>query len=334
MGASGRAGGPQYERGRRIIKCSRCGRQGHNATTCPDEREEEDSDSEREVVVAKKRGRPKGSKGGSSSEGHSSGASSSSAGISTPNLDVDDNDDEVEEEEPELFLDPALVALQEEEEGGQDVGVGTFGWEDFAVHALPINQLRSGHAVQAPIHPAAPLVKQGGINIPPETNTPASFLDLLFTEDILETFVNNTNSFVAAQNPAPWSALEPLTVPELKCFFGICLYMGVCQLPERKMYWEKDIFRCKFVPAVMGCKRFLAISYNLHWLDASGMTAEERAAENKKDGFWTVETFLSALVANFRHYYSCGVFLSVDEMCIFFKGRHRCKCYNPLKPNK
>jgi hypothetical protein len=36
----------------------------------------------------------------------------------------------------------------------------------------------------------------------------------------------------------------------------------------------------------------------------------------------------------FQHYYECGHCLSVDEMCIFFKGRHCCRCYNPQKPHK
>ena len=35
-----------------------------------------------------------------------------------------------------------------------------------------------------------------------------------------------------------------------------------------------------------------------------------------------------------RHYFKTGQLVDIDEMCIYFKGRHRCKCYDPNKTNK
>ena len=73
---------------------------------------------------------------------------------------------------------------------------------------------------------------------------------------------------------------------------------------------------------------------NLLWLDNSQMSGEERARRNKADGFWSVESYLEKLKKNFQKYYEPKRYLSIDEMCIHFKGRMRCKCYNPNKPNK
>ena len=84
----------------------------------------------------------------------------------------------------------------------------------------------------------------------------------------------------------------------------------------------------------MSRDRFLNIQRSLHWIDLTNMSAAERTANNKKDGFWAVAPFLEKLAANFRKYYQCGQLIDIDEMCIAFKGRHRCKCYNPNKPNK
>lgn len=43
---------------------------------------------------------------------------------------------------------------------------------------------------------------------------------------------------------------------------------------------------------------------------------------------------MQSFSTSFRHYYLCGREIDIDEMCIHFKGRHRCKCYNPNKPHK
>eukprot|EP01038_Epipyxis_sp_PR26KG_P007783 gene7783-10573_t len=114
--------------------------------------------------------------------------------------------------------------------------------------------------------------------------------------------------------------------------------MGVVQRPSLKMYWVQDpLFKDSFVPNAMSRDRFLDILYNIHWLDATQMTPAERAQRNRADGFWTVEEFLQLLGENFANYFECGRILSIDEMAIFFKGRHtsnddECELY--IKCNK
>ena len=50
--------------------------------------------------------------------------------------------------------------------------------------------------------------------------------------------------------------------------------------------------------------------------------------------FWKVETFTNRLAQNCRAHYCPGRYIDIDEMSINFKGRHKCRVYNPNKPEK
>ena len=157
---------------------------------------------------------------------------------------------------------------------------------------VPINNTshhnRSGDVAVSPV-PRTHRKYKGAISIPATVEDPLDVFMLLMDPTILAEFVVNTNSFVAQQGRKPaWSADKPLTVEELTAYFGLTLYIGVHQLPDRKMYWSKGRFGCAYVKSVMGRDRFLLIQYNLHWLNATDVTPAERTRRNKVDGFWTV----------------------------------------------
>lgn len=177
---------------------------------------------------------------------------------------------------------------------------------------------------------------RGARFIPTTARTPAQFLGLFFDEEMLQRFVDQTNSYVSKQAKPAWIASNPLTIALLRKFFGLVLYMGIVNRPNRRMYlWQDKIFGDrKVVSNIMSRDMFLNISYNLHWKDTSDVTPQDRYLRNKADGFWTVADMLDSLAEKYRYYYEPGHTMSIDEMCIFFKGRHRCRCYNPKKPNK
>ena len=64
------------------------------------------------------------------------------------------------------------------------------------------------------------------------------------------------------------------------------------------MYWETGIFGDDFVKSVMPRNRFDSISFSLHWLDAADVTADERKAKNKADGYWAIDGFVETLALN------------------------------------
>ena len=136
---------------------------------------------------------------------------------------------------------------------------------------------------------AAPVLSPNGRtylgprNIPAGTTEPAHFMELLFSDAILDRFVLNTNTFVAQETARAWEANTALTREELKRFFGLILYMGVVQHPARPMFWSNDIFGDPYVKSIMSRDRFMAISQHLHWLDASDISDDER--KRRKTGY-------------------------------------------------
>ena len=211
-------------------------------------------------------------------------------------------------------------------------------WTAFPIEVVPFIQTRQGHKKIDLVRPSA-RIYSGARNIPPGTTSPGDYMSLLCTDAMLQTFCDSTNSFVKVLSDITkagyaWTDDKPLIVVELKCYFGLLTYMGIHRLPQQRMYWSRTMYSSEFVRNAMPRKRFLAIQAFLHWTDTSGLSEQERATRNRVDGFWTVASYLDQLSDHYQYYYECYRFISIDEMCIFFKGRHRCKNYNPNKPNK
>ena len=150
--------------------------------------------------------------------------------ISAEIVENSDADESITEEAlplDEQELDPAIL---EEMEGGGSAENGVPEaqmWEQFVIQPHPELETRNQGLTQAPFAPAAPKISQGAKNIPPEVTSPAQYLDLLFTDIILERFCNSTNSYVSAQPKPAWLPENNLTPAELKKYFGLCLYMGI-----------------------------------------------------------------------------------------------------------
>ena len=161
----------------------------------------------------------------------------------------------------------------------------------------------------------------------------AGYFHLFLDDIIMENFVRNTNSYASSTNDLDW--IKPLTRNELDAFFASILYLGIVKLPTRRAAWSNsERYGVPFLKNLMSGRRFEAILRNLHYINTAGMTREEKAARGAESSFWQVQGFLSQLCNNFYRYFSPGQFLDIDEMSIYFKGRHKARCYNPNKPEK
>ena len=209
-------------------------------------------------------------------------------------------------------------------------------WIETPVERVVVHHLRDGTVSQETLGPQTNRIYRGAINIPLSTKTPAQYLDLLFSPELLGRFVLETNQYVARQANPPWSMDNQLTTPELKKYFAILLYQGLVKRPNDRYYWtSKSILQDNFVKTIgMSRTRFWKIAFNLHYLDTSVFTERQKNARKQQDGFWSIADFLTLLSSNFQYYFECGQYISIDEMCIFAKVRHKCLCYNPSKPNK
>ena len=116
-------------------------------------------------------------------------------------------------------------------------------------------------------------------------------------------------------------------------FFMCTFAMGIVQLPRVKMYWQGKLQQ-PYVKDIMSFTKYSALSVHLHWINTLAVPAAEQKAKNKEDGFWKLGDFVSFLSAIFQSLRVPVRDLTLDEFTIPLRGRHRCKCFNPNKPQR
>ena len=88
----------------------------------------------------------------------------------------------------------------------------------------------------------------------------------------------------------------------------------------------------------MSRDRFEQIFRCLHFTnvfpDGVAIPQEERQTRNKEEPFWLMGDFIKELAWNSMRYVIPSSRVSIDEMSVWFKGKHRCRCFNPNKPEK
>ena len=81
---------------------------------------------------------------------------------------------------------------------------------------------------------------------------------------MLDMIVKFTNTF--AQSKVQWRA--DVTIPKLKAFFAMCIFMGIVKLPDTYNYSRiKHVFHISAFREVMPRSRWLKIYRNLHVCD-------------------------------------------------------------------
>ena len=74
-------------------------------------------------------------------------------------------------------------------------------------------------------------------------DTPYDYWKLFITDEILDTFVKQTNFYGARKRGDDCQATH---VAEMKRFFAVIVFMGLQQLPSRDMYWHASEFFSEF----------------------------------------------------------------------------------------
>ena len=83
---------------------------------------------------------------------------------------------------------------------------------------------------------------QCGIKVPPESKSDF-FFNLIFSDELIDLIVSETNRYAQqklAGNNTPLVNWHDVTRQELKASLGICLVMGINNLPQLTMYWSSD----------------------------------------------------------------------------------------------
>jgi hypothetical protein len=181
--------------------------------------------------------------------------------------------------------------------------------------------------------------KPKAARIPRECKTPDQFVQLMFPSSLVEELVTWTNAAATThprlKDQSRFAAWKPVTGKEMLLFLGVCVFLGVVKLQNRKLVWRKNgIFEQAWVQRRMSLRRFETILNALNCTGHWNLTNEEFAAKNSEDAFWQIKDFVSECNRRCAFHYKMGRSFSIDEAVIPWKGRHRARCYNPKKPAK
>ena len=152
-----------------------------------------------------------------------------------------------------------------------------------------------------------------------------------FNNDMFTTMGNATNDF-GHLYVKKW---KNLWRSELAAFIGLIVHMGLVNYngPRHKL-WENTWKGSVFVRTVMTEDRFEKILKAWHYQNYAEYTSDEIKQLKALDPFWPIASLENALNERFVAMMKPGQFLDIDEQCIPWKGRHKCRCYNKSKPVK
>lgn len=159
-----------------------------------------------------------------------------------------------------------------------------------------------------------------------DIQSPYRYFKRFFSDDLIESIVQETNLFSVQQNPA--KPLD-LTVDELEQFLGTVMYMSLFRLPATRMYWSRST-RVAQVADVMSLTRWEAIKRCLHFNDNNSLPTREMP---NFDELYKIRPLLDHILPKLREI-PMQEMLCVDEQMVPFKGKSRIKQYLPSKPKK
>ena len=119
--------------------------------------------------------------------------------------------------------------------------------------------------------------------------TPIAIFRTFFTEEILNLITDQTNTYgkrkKRSNNQKKTSNWKDVSKKEIESFLGLITLMGINNLPNMKLYWNKDmIFHNTFISSITSRDRFLQIFYNLHLADNSLEPERESKDYSKRRG--------------------------------------------------
>lgn len=167
------------------------------------------------------------------------------------------------------------------------------------------------------------------------SDSACKYFDSLFDEDMCQNIVLQTNLYkrqkqVATGRVSPSD--KDITVEDLRAWIGLCVIMGIHQVPELQNYWSADpLLGVPSVSSVMTSKQFKKIVETIHCNDN---TTNPPRDQNGHDKLHKVRPLLEKLGSKCAAVYKPSGSLSVDESMIPFKGRSTLKQYMPMKPVK
>ena len=156
---------------------------------------------------------------------------------------------------------------------------------------------------------------------------PGDFFRLLFTDELVDTIVENTKVYATQKGYSVSFDRE-----EILAYLGMNIAMGIVDLPEHTDYWTQEpMLRSPWFSCVMSLKRFKAISRFLHFADNVLALSRDNPSY---DRLWKIRPVIDSIQRQSQKAYTPGKCVSVDESMIGTRGRLSFIQYMPKKPTK
>ncbi|KAF5925172.1 piggyBac transposable element-derived protein 1 isoform X1 [Diceros bicornis minor] len=157
-----------------------------------------------------------------------------------------------------------------------------------------------------PNFPSWSALDSGLLNLKSEKLNPVELFELFFDDETFNLIVNETNNYASQKNVN----LE-VTVPEMRCVFGVLLLSGFVKRPRRGMYWEISDADQNLVRDAIRRDRFELIFSHLHFADNSHL--------DQKDKFTKLRPLIKQMNKNFLLYAPLEEYYCFDKtMCECF----------------
>lgn len=288
---------------RKPTSCSRCKQEGHTMRTC-------------KTVI----------------EGVDIPAHQKACRVSKRSIDVVDQ--AVGDSDEESLVSNGAESIQDIDEfDANDDCEAPFQWDKWMTNDITCSEPEPAQSLEFTktldeLGPNLVSLKYGGVV---KGASVLSYFMLFWSPAVIEEFLVAINAFGPTHFKSLWKDVSP---GEFKAFLAVCLALGFVKYPDRDTAFNDSEFGCTFIKRLMTLRRFEQILRAWHWKDMSKVTQEQRAEFKEANPFWAVDEFCSKMSGVCQSLYTCSQYVDVDEQCIPWKGRHKCRCYNPNKPEK
>lgn len=177
-------------------------------------------------------------------------------------------------------------------------------------------------------------VSNCGSQVNADISNELDFFQLFFEDELFAEIATNTNSYAAQRiscmrirKSSIWRRWKPVSVQEMKAYFGTIMNMAMHDFPTIFSYFSKKWEHfMPFFTSVFSRSRFLQI----HWMLHVASTAADQVGRRDDK----IKNIISYIQRKCLEYYIPDRDVVIDETTIGFKGRFTCKMYNRQKPVK